>query len=168
MPNPDLGPPNAGLSEDLDALAAFTNSLQYRPNPFRSPDGSLAPEAERGQAIFERADVGCTSCHAAPFYTDSTFAASPFIVHDVGTGDGPGEALGAAFDTPSLLGLWDSAPYLHDGSAPTLRDVLTTKNPDDRHGKTSHLPEEEIQDVVAFLLSLEEAESRIEDLERLD
>ena len=168
MPNPDLGAPNAGLSEDLDALAAFTHSLQYRPNPFRSPDGSLSPKAERGQAIFERADVGCTACHAAPLYTDSTLAASPFIVHDVGTGDGPGEALGAAFDTPSLLELWDSAPYLHDGSAPTLRDVLTTKNPDDQHGQTSQLSEEEIQDVIAFLLSLEEAESRIEDLERLD
>ena len=168
LPNPDLGAPNAGLSEDLDALAAFTNSLQFRPNPFRSPDGSLSPEATRGQAIFERVDVGCTSCHAAPLYTDSTLAASPFIVHNVGTGDGPTEALGGAFDTPSLLGLWDSAPYLHDGSAPTLRDVLTTKNLKDQHGKTSHLSEPEIQDVVAFLLSLEEAESRIEDLERLD
>jgi cytochrome c peroxidase len=97
--------------------------------------------------------VGCATCHLPPRYTDSTLAA-PFIKHDVGTGDGPDERFGSAFDTPSLRGLWDSAPYLHDGSAASLRDVLITRNPQGRHGRTAHLSEEEIRDLIAFLLSL--------------
>jgi cytochrome c peroxidase len=152
-PNPPLGAPNAGVSADLDALAAFVQSLRPKPSPFRN-DESLASAIERGRMIFERQDVGCASCHIPPRYTDSTMMASPFIKHDVGTGDGPDEQLGSAFDTPSLRGLWDSAPYLHDGSAATLRDVLITRNPQDRHGRTSHLSEAEIRDLIAFLLSL--------------
>ena len=79
---------------------------------------------------------------------------SASLVHDVGTGDGPDEGFGPAFDTPSLRGVWDGAPYLHDGSAPTLLDVLTNRNAGDRHGRTSQLTEGEIQDLIAFLRSL--------------
>jgi hypothetical protein len=50
--------------------------------------------------------------------------------------------------------LWDNAPYLHDGSAATLGDVLIMRNPQNRHGRTSHLSEAEIRDLIAFLLSL--------------
>ena len=167
-PNPELGPLNAGLSADLDALAAFTESLQHKPNPLRSPDGTLTSAALRGEIIFERADVGCLACHPPPYYTDSSLTASPFIVHSVGTGDSPDEHLGSAFDTPSLLGLWDSAPYLHDGSAPTLHDVITTANPANQHGQTTQLSETEINDLVSFLVSLEDSASRIQDLERLE
>ena len=147
FPDQTLGPPNAGLSSDLDALAAFVESLRPKPNPFRHD----AAAVERGRTVFERADVGCAACHVPPRYTDSTLAASPFLTHNVGTGDGPDERLGPAFDTPSLRGLWDTAPYLHDGSAPTLRDVLTTRNMGDLHGRTTHLTEEEMQDLIAFL-----------------
>ena len=59
-----------------------------------------------------------------------------------------------AFDTPTCVELWRTGPYLHDGSAVTLKEVLTTKNPDDKHGKTSHLSEEEIDALVEYLLSL--------------
>jgi len=61
--------------------------------------------------------------------------------HDVGTITAD-ERVGPAYDTPSLRGLYDSAPYLHDGSAATLYDVLTTRNPSDQHGITSHLTEQ--------------------------
>lgn len=138
-PNPMLGSPNAGLSADLDALAAYVDTLKPKDSPFKSDTAS-------GRAIFERADVGCASCHRPPHYTDSAR-------HDVGTGNGPDERMGPAFDTPSLRMLWESAPYLHDGSAATLRDVLVTRNPQDRHGRTSQLSAAEIRDLVAFLLS---------------
>ena len=63
--------------------------------------------------------------------------------------------LGAGkLDTPTLIEIWRTAPYLHDGSAATLRDVLTTGNPGDRHGKTSHLKAAQLDDLVAYLLSL--------------
>ena len=153
-PNPTLGAPNAGLSSDLDALTAFVESLRPKPSPFRNSDGSLTAAAMLGQQIFERPDVGCMQCHPPPRFTDSSLNSSPLVTHNIGTGDGPDEGLGPAFDAPSLRGIWDSAPYFHDGSAPTLRDVLTTKNPTDRHGRTSHLSEAELQDLIAYLLSL--------------
>lgn len=145
-PHPELAAPNAGRSEDLNALAAYTVSLQFKPSPWGANVG-------RGRTIFNRAEVGCARCHPAPRYTD-TINVVPYVVHDVGTGGGPGERMGPAFDTPSLRGIWDTAPYLHDGSAPALRDVLTTRNPNDRHGRTSHLSESEISDLIAFLRSL--------------
>ena len=160
-PHPELGQPNTGLSDDLDALAAFVESLQPKPSPFRWADGTLTLEAERGQAIFHRADVGCADCHVPPLFTD-------LRVHDIGTGHGPGELLGPGFDTPSLRGVWHTAPYLHDGRAPTLREVFITHNPANQHGHTSHLSEAELHDLVAFLRSLEGEKSRVQDLERLE
>jgi cytochrome c peroxidase len=60
----------------------------------------------------------------------------------------------APFDTPTLVELWRTAPYLHDGSAVTLRDLLVRLNPHDRHGTTSHLSNEQLDDLEAYLLSL--------------
>jgi YVTN family beta-propeller protein len=152
-PHPPLGTPNAGRSADLDLLAAFVESLQPKASPFLARDGSLTAAARRGETVFLRTDVGCAGCHPSPRFTDSTPSASP-IVHDVGTGDDAEEEFGPAFDAPSLRGLWDSAPYLHDGSAPTLRAVVTTRNPGDRHGRTSHLSQGDLEDLIAYLRSL--------------
>jgi YVTN family beta-propeller protein len=140
--HPTLGPPNQGRSYELDCLALFIDSLAA-PAPARS----LTPAEQRGKEIFESSLTGCANCHPAPLYTD-------LQAHDVGTADGPGEWFGASIDTPSVRFLSDSAPYLHDGSALTLYDVLTTENPNDEHGVTSHLSEGEIADLVAFLLAL--------------
>lgn len=141
----DMG--GTGLSKsELDDLAAFVNSLRLPPNPFREADGSLSPAARRGQQIFESPKTQCAACHPAPRYTDRK-------LHDVGTGGGVAERLGSQFDTPSLPGIYATAPYLHDGSAATLQDVLSAKNAKDRHGVTSHLSAQEVKDLMAFLLS---------------
>ncbi len=140
--HPTLGPPNQGRSFDLDALAAFIDSLPVPPRA-----ASLTPAEARGQAIFESPETGCAACHPAPLYTD-------LQAHDVGTADGDGEWFGPLIDTPTLRYLYDSAPYLHDGSAGTLIETLTTLNPDDEHGVTSHLNGAELQDLVSFLLAL--------------
>jgi hypothetical protein len=91
--------------------------------------------------------------------TDSALVGGAPILHDVGTlGAGSGSRLGVpltGLDTPTLHGLWQSAPYLHDGSAPALRDVLVTRNSSDQHGATSALAANEIDDLVAYLLSLD-------------
>ncbi len=140
--HPTLGPPNQGRSYDLDCLAAFIDSLAVPPRTH-----TLTPAEQRGKAIFESAETDCATCHPAPLYTD-------LQAHDVGTADAYGEWFGPLIDTPTLRFLYDSAPYLHDGSAVTLRDVLTTANPNDEHGVTSHLAAEQIEDLVAFLLAL--------------
>ncbi len=159
--NQTLGDPKAGLSEDLDALAAYVSSLVGgMRSPARLPDGSLDPAAVAGQILFESPALGCTTCHAGPNTTDSAFMAPGVpILHDVGTlTEASGQRLGqplTGLDTPTLRGIWNTAPYLHDGSAISLTAVLTTANPDDLHGITSMLTNEQIQQVVAYLRSTE-------------
>jgi hypothetical protein len=138
-----LGAPKAGLSAELDALAAYVHSLTALPE---SPWG---PPTEEGEALFERA--GCAACHVpATLYTDSRVGPdSPR--HDVGTlGAGSGGRLGSALDgldTPTLLGAWATAPYLHDGSAPTLADAIR------RHRDVS-LTDAEIDALAEFVRRL--------------
>jgi hypothetical protein len=50
--------------------------------------------------------------------------------------------------------IWRTAPYLHDGRAATIGDMLTTFNAGDKHGKTSGLTPEEIADLAEYILSL--------------
>jgi len=140
--HPTRGTPNQGRSFDLDRLALFIDSLSV---PARTH--TLTETEVRGKAIFESPQAECTVCHPAPLYTD-------LQVHDVGTADGPGEWFGPLIDTPTLRFLYDNAPYLHDGSAVTLYEVLTAANPDNEHGVTSHLTEDELADLIAFLLAL--------------
>ena len=61
---------------------------------------------------------------------------------------------GKEFDTPTLIETWRTAPYLYDGRAATMRDVLRTFNPDDTHGETSKLTEEQLEDLAEYVLSL--------------
>ena len=59
-----------------------------------------------------------------------------------------------AVDTPSLVGVAQSAPYYHDGSAATLRALLHGRASVHGMGRTSHLGEAEIDDLVAYLETL--------------
>ena len=117
-----LGDPKAGISADLDALAAYVASLNAAPaSPYRN--GAFSAQAEQGRATF--ANRACGSCHSGTSFTDS----APNLRHDVGTiHAGSGSRLGAAldgFDTPTLLGSWGSAPHLHDGSAASLEAAIS-------------------------------------------
>jgi cytochrome c peroxidase len=66
----------------------------------------------------------------------------------------PDERIGPVYDTPTLRGLYDSAPYFHDGSAATLHDALTRPSLKSEHDVRSRLTEREIADLIAFLLAL--------------
>jgi YVTN family beta-propeller protein len=144
----------SGRSKDLDALATYSNSFSFTLSPHIPAPGKLSEVAERGKAIFFSKETNCASCHSGPYYTDSTIK-KPFNLHDVGTGaDDPTEKIGPKYDTPTLLGAYRQASYLHHGKAKTLHDVLTTFNRGDKHGKTSHLNAGQIDDLVAFLKSL--------------
>jgi len=150
--NKSLEQPNKGLSTDLDALAAYTNSHTFTLSPYARR--GLSDSAKRGRSLFLSKKVGCAGCHSGPFYTDSQ-PRPKLLTHDVGTGAvDPSEKMGPAYDTPMLLGLYRSAPYLHHGKAGTLHEVLTTHNTDDRHGTTSHLDKQQLSDLVDFLMAL--------------
>lgn len=149
-----LGDPKAGASAELDALAAYVSSLdRVNPSPYRNPDGTLTADAVAGQALFGK--LGCDFCHVGRDSTDSDRK----LLHDVGTlkpssGTRAGTPL-LGIDTPSLLGVWETAPYLHDGSAVTLRDVLVTSNAEGEHGYVSALQPAEIDQLVAYLQQLD-------------
>ncbi len=150
----ELDEKTSGRSSDLDALAVYSNSFDFPLSPHLEAPGKLSAAAERGKAVFYRKETACASCHSGPYYTDSTLR-KPYNLHDVGTGNAdPTEKMSPAYDTPTLLGLYRAAPYLHHGKARTLHEVLTTHNPADRHGKTSQLSKAEVDDLVQFLLSL--------------
>lgn len=146
-----LGESKAGRSEALDALASFVATLDRFPrSPHRQPDGSMSEDALAGRAIFE--SLGCLGCHAGERLTDSRLG----VLHDVGTiTSTSGQRAGApleGLDTPTLRGLWASAPYLHDGSAARLEDVL--RSPE--HGDAASLSDEDLRLLVAFLLELDD------------
>lgn len=143
----DQAPPNAGRSQDLDDLADYLASLTLPPNPNLEPSGYFSDAAIRGLHLFNSESTGCTTCHPPPLYTDH-------LRHDIGTGGDPDERKGPDFDTPSLRGVYSTAPYLHDGRAATMEEVLTTHNPGELHGATSSLSSEEIDDLVVFLKAL--------------
>ncbi len=144
--HPTLEEPNAGRSPSLDSLALFIDSLAVLPNTHLD---EYSPELiEQGSDLFFDQEIGCAECHPPPYYTD-------FQVHDVGTVVLPTEVLSPEIDTPTLIGLGRSAPYLHDGSADTLLEVLTNKNTSDLHGKTSQLTREQLNALVIFMLTLD-------------
>lgn len=122
--NTPLGAPKAGLDADLDALAAYVASLGHSSipkSPYRGMDGSLTNDAAAGMLVFER--EGCAACHSGSEFTDG-------LLHDVGTlRDTSGGRLGEVLpgiETPSLRGIWESPPYLHDGTAESLGEVFST------------------------------------------
>jgi hypothetical protein len=148
-----FGEPSAGFSPELDALATYVMSLTETPrSPYRNADGSFSAEARRGRQVFEKA--GCPMCHAAPTFTNSDTG----NLYDVGTTlPSSGQRLGGdltGFDTPTLKGLWQSAPYLHDGRAATLADVFTIAG--DKMGTVSTLSEREQSEMVRYLLELDD------------
>jgi hypothetical protein len=77
-----------------------------------------------------------------------------YVLHDVGTGSPGGPKPRQKLDTPSLLGLGRSEPYLYDGRAKTLEEIFTRFNAEDKHGRTSHLGDEDVRALAEFLRSL--------------
>jgi cytochrome c peroxidase len=132
-------------AEVAEALDDYLQSLQPIPSP-RLVSGALSPAARRGKELFASQAVGCANCHEGPSFTDQRF-------HNVGT-VGKTDKPQDRFDTPSLIEIWRSGPYLHDGRAVTVKEVITSFNPSDRHGTTSHLSAREIEDLAEFVLSL--------------
>ncbi len=157
-----LGAPKAGRSADLDALSAYVSSLdRVYDSPHRGQDGSLSDAARGGRQHFE--SLGCGQCHNGTDLTNSDAA----NLENVGTqGAQSGMRLGETLeglDTPTLKGLWTTSPFLHDGSAETLDDVLDAAiAAGTAHGNVARLSESEQRELVAYLKSLDEEPIREE------
>ena len=131
--------------EVADTMDAYLKSLKPVPSPHLEK-GKLSAAAKRGEKIFRNNETACAQCHPGPLFTD-------LKGYDVGT-LGRFDKQSDYLDTPTLVEIWRTAPYLHDGSATTIRDVLTTANKNDQHGKTSHLTADQLNDLIEYLLSL--------------
>jgi cytochrome c553 len=122
-----------GLSTDQsDALAAYLTALPAARGPTRD-----AAAIARGKAVFD-GPGGCAACHSGATYSD-----------------GETHALSALqADTPSLIGLAATAPYYHDGSAPTLADLVDGLGSIREMGELRALTTAQRADLRTFLESL--------------
>ncbi len=128
--------------EDAVALDDYLKSLKPVPSPL-VVDGRLSESALRGKALF--ASEGCYECHYGPYYTDMK-------LHDLGTG--LGQDIGKGFDTPVLIEVWRTSPYLHDGRVVSMEDLVRTHNPSrERQGK-GEMKESDVEDLAEYVNSL--------------
>ena len=130
--------------EEAVAIDAYLKSLQPAPSPHLA-DGRLTPAAQRGQKLFQSRRIGCKNCHPAPLYTD-------LKAHDVGTRSR--HARVDRFDTPSLVEVWRTAPYLHDGRYTTIKELLVEGRHGLKPGPHQGPTDRETDDLVEFVLSL--------------
>jgi YVTN family beta-propeller protein len=123
---------------EVKGMLAFFETLEQPPNPHRKDESAV-----RGEKLF-RGKAGCVHCHKGDEYTSTSN-------YDVGLEDD-----GSPYDKwnpPSLRGLWDRGPYLHDGRAATLEELLKQHHTPQKLGG-EELTAEERKDLIAFLKSL--------------
>jgi len=130
--------------EESAAIDVYLESLRPVPSPYLIDD-QLSPAAERGRTLFHSPQIGCHRCHPRPLYTD-------LGSHDVGTRRV--NEYTARFDTPTLVEVWRTAPYLHDGRYTTMQELLVEGKHGLPRGRGDDLSEREIDDLVEFVLSL--------------
>jgi YVTN family beta-propeller protein len=136
----------------LTDLVVYVRHLPLRPNRWRQADGSLTPAQDRGKQLFNRSvdkfgnaipeGNRCSYCHSGPKGTSQRS-------FDVGTGKWTDNS--GLLDTPQLINVALTAPYLHDGSAKTLEEIWTVFNPADKHGRTNDLTKDELNNLIEYL-----------------
>ena len=132
----------SGMSSQLDALASYLAILEFpiSPQPVDGIDLNL------GRQMFT--SLECERCHVPPIFTDRE-------LHEVGTGDMLLEknrhGHGTSFDTPTLIGVWMTAPYFHDGSAQTLEEVFRAGTV---HNVFEQISAEELGSLIEYMKAL--------------
>jgi DNA-binding beta-propeller fold protein YncE len=124
--------------DDAKALDAYLSSLVAVPSPMLV-NGELSKKALFGKKVFEQQD--CTDCHHGTYFTNKRS-------YNIGTG--LRQDAEKKFDVPMLREVWRSAPYLHDGRANTVYQLLKEHD----HGESSHLSEKELTALVEYVMSL--------------
>lgn len=163
-----FGPDSAITADNiLKALATFERTLVSQNAPFdrymEGDEDAMTPAQVRGMELFG-GKANCTKCHSGPHFTDFGFHNIGVDTTDVGRYEHlPLPTMKFAFKTPTLRDVEHRAPYLHDGSEKTLREVMEFYN---RGGNPSaretpnfdneplHLTDREIEDLVAFMKAL--------------
>jgi YVTN family beta-propeller protein len=118
----------------------YTRTMTPLPSPYLI-DGRLSAKAQRGMILFNDPKTGCVLCHPAPYFTDMK-------MYDVGSRDQYSEQV--LFDTPTLVEVWRTAPYLHDGRYIDIKEVFTKG----KHGNADGLTDAQLDDLIEYVLSL--------------
>ncbi len=105
----------------------YLKSLRPLPSPYLV-NGELSEKAMKGRKVFEK--VKCDDCHTGQYFTDMK-------MHRIGDKI----EFEAGWDTPTLIEVWRTAPYLFDGRAASIREVFSIY----KHGITEKIPEREIR-----------------------
>ena len=141
-----------------EALAAFVRTLRSGNAPWDAyEDGeqdAVSQDAIAGAGVFANR-AGCGLCHSPPLYTDHGYHNIKVPGSDPETDPGRYRVTKAdrdlgAFRTPGLRGLSHTAPYFHNGSAATVRDVIDLK----LRTADIRLTEDEMRQLLAFLSAL--------------
>ena len=164
---------SAGVTPDriAQAIAAYERTILSGNSPYdrfvaAADKGALSAEQQKGLALFN-GKARCVVCHAGPNLTDNRF-------HNIGVGTQKPEVDAgrmkvtkdakdwAAFKTPTVRNIARTAPYMHDGSEPTLAAVVEYYNRGGTPNKNLDplmqplgLSAEEKQALVAFLTAVD-------------
>lgn len=108
--------------------------------PVESPylvNGELSEKAKEGRKIFEK--FSCGECHSGPYFTD-------LKIHRIGEDI----EFEKGWDTPTLIEVWRTAPYLFDGRAATMEEVFSIH----KHGINKKISKKEIEALTEYVNSL--------------
>jgi len=136
---------NKADEEHYAAVRSYLSNMKPDPSPYLV-DGRLSEDALKGKKLFESDKAGCYKCHSGEYMTDQK-------MHGIGT---KGEYdRRQEFDTPTLIEVWRTAPYLHDGSISDLKELFSEEvRTQHWHGKTKYLTDEEIGYLISYVKSL--------------
>lgn len=125
------------IPEDIAlCVDEYLMSLEPLPSPYLV-DGKLSEKAEEGKRLYER--FGCADCHSGPYYTDMKMHR---IGEDIEFEQG--------WDTPTLIEVWRTAPYLFDGRAATMEEVFYVH----KHGIDGKITRKEAEALAEYVNSL--------------
>ena len=122
--------------EDAVLVDEYLKSLRPVPSPFLV-NGDLSAKAKAGRKVFET--LGCDKCHSGQYFTDMK-------MHRIGEDI----EFEKGWDTPTLIEVWRTSPYLFDGRAATMEEVFEVH----RHGIDKKLSKKDMEDLVEYVKSL--------------
>lgn len=133
------------LSEaDCEAMDEYLKNLRPAESPHKV-GGQLSESAQRGRFLFESPRTGCSDCHPEPYFTDLRLHA---------TGSQDYNESRTRFDTPTLIEVWRTAPYMNNGHYLTVRELLVEGQHGNRDERLGLLTEQELDDLIEYVLSL--------------
>lgn len=132
---------SAASEQDATAVDEYLKSITPLPSPYLIK-GKLSRNAQKGKELFKKA--GCINCHSGPYFTNMKS-------YDVGTLKFWNSNIGKlALDVPTLIEVWRSSPYLHDGRTTDIKKAFSSCNSEG----VKDLSPEDKEALEAYVLSL--------------